>query len=460
MSLKRISRRESLRLAALAGGAWAFASCTPKPPATTPATPVEPTAAAVATEPPPETASIRFWFYWGGFWGEAMTKIAQTFQEQNPHIQVEATSTSGEWQKVLAAFAAGNPPDVLLDFTGSQLVPRDQVLALDDMIASSSAIRPDNYYPAMLEAFRWNGVQYGIPAGEAGVDMALIINKGLAAEAGLDADNPPQTLTEMLDWARKMTKVGEGGVLSQIGFDPLDGTIGAGFYNYGALWGINWWDAETKTFHLLELAEPIRWLAHWIKEYGAVNFESFRAGFGGWLEPDSSMCMGLQGMHINGYWTPGELFHKAAKGQEFAYAWVPVPDNREGVKVQSSLPTGCFLPKPAKAPAASFKFMEFLASDDANQIAFDMAGGFCWTKSFLQKVDVRKYPGLDFYVRSIAEADELYSNVQNCPLGWDFQFNQFLAAANAVIYDGKEPEEALQQAQKACEEELAKLLRG
>jgi maltose-binding protein MalE len=276
----------------------------------------------------------------------------------------------------------------------------------------------------------------------------------------LDVNNPPQTTVEMLDWARKMTAKGEGGILSQIGFDPMDGTIGAGFYNYGALWGINWWDAQTKTFKLLDLVEPIEWLAGWVAEYGAVNFETFRSGFGGWLEPDSSICQGLQGMNVNGYWTPGELFHKAAEGQEFVFTWVPVPEKRKGTKVQSSVPTGCFLPKPAKSPEAAFKLMEFIATDEANQIAYDMAGGFCWTKSFLAKVDPQKYPGLDFYLKSIAEADELYSNVQSCPLGWDFPFNQFVATANAVIYDGKKPEEALQAAQKACEDELAKLLRG
>jgi ABC-type glycerol-3-phosphate transport system substrate-binding protein len=459
MSNQKITRRNFLKAASLAGGTLALAACTPQKTALSPvetSSIEEPVAVATAAAP----VTVQFWYYWSGIWGEAMDTIAKSFNDQSSSVKVETTTTAGEWQKVLAAFAAGTPPDVLLDFTASQLVPRDQVNALDDLIANSSFIKPDNYYPVMLDVFKWEGKQYGLPAGEAGIDMALIINKGLASEAGLDVTSPPQTMDEQLDWARKMTKKGEGDILTQIGFDPMDGTIGSGYYDWGALYGVNWWDVNTQTFHLLDLVDAINWLNDWIQEYGAANFEAFRAGFGGWLEPDSSIALGLQGMHINGYWTPGELFHKAAEGQEYAYSWVPVPSARKGKKVQASLPTGCFLPKPNKDLAASFTFMEYLCSDDANQIAFETAGGFAWTKSFLQKVDVNKYPGLDFYVKSIQEADELYCNVQNCPLGWDFQYNQFTIAANSVIYDGKPAEEALAASQKTCEEELEKLLRG
>jgi multiple sugar transport system substrate-binding protein len=465
MSANRLTRREFLRAAGLAGVGLAAAACAPKatpvpatmPPPTAPAEEV-PTAPA-ATAPPSEGAKITFWFYWSGIWGDACEAAADAFMEREPGIQVEKSSTEG-WERVLAAYAANTPPDVLLEFSGSQLMPRGQVLALDDLIAASTVIRRDNYYTPMIDSFRWEGVQYGLPAAEAGVDLALIINKGRAAEAGLDLANPPQTVSEVLDWAEKMTLVDENGIITQLGFDPRDGTSGQGFYNWASAYGKNWWDAETQTFHWDVLADALRWQADWIQKYGAASFEAFRSGFGGWLEPDSSVALGKQAMHINGYWTPGELFHKAAEGQEFFYTWAPVPDARKGVHYQTSLPTGIFLPVPADAPEAAFKLVEFICSDEGNEIFFNNAGGFAWTKSWLAKVDTSKYPGLDFYVKSIAEADEFYCNVQSCPLGWEFPQQQYDKAIDAVIYDNADPAEVLAQAQKACEEELAKLLRG
>jgi multiple sugar transport system substrate-binding protein len=379
--------------------------------------------------------------------------------ERNSNIKVESSPTEG-WERVLAAYAGGTPPDVLLEFSGSQLMPRNQVLPLDDLIAASTAVDPDNFYPEMINSFRWEGVQYGLPAAEAGVDLALIINKGRAEEAGLDVENPPHTLSEVLGWAEKMTIVGEGGILEQVGFDPRDGTSGQGFYNWASAYGKDWWDAETQTFDWLSLSDALRWQADWIQKYGAANFEAFRGGFGGWLEPDSSVALGKQGMHINGYWTPGELFHKAAEGEEYVYTWAPVPDDRANVNFQTSLPTGIFLPVPADEPEAAFKLVEFIVSDDGNEIFFNTAGGFAWTKSWLEKVDIGKYSGLDFYVKSISEADELYSNVQSCPLGWEFPQQQYDKAIDAVIYENAAPEEVLAEAQKACEDELEKLLRG
>jgi hypothetical protein len=257
-----------------------------------------------------------------------------------------------------------------------------------------------------------------------------------------------------------MTKQGDGGILDYIGFDPMDGTSSQGFYNWSAAYGKNWWDAKTQTFDWQSLAESFQWQSEWIKKWGAANFEAFRSGFGGWLEPDGSMALGKQGLHINGYWTPGELALKGAEGQEWVYTWVPGPESRKGVRFQTSLPTGIFLTAPGKNADASFKLVEFIVSDEGNQLFFDQAGGFVWTKSFLAKVDVAKYPGLDFYVNSIAEADELYSNVQNCPLGFQFPFDQYFKAFNDVVYNDRSPEEALAEAQKACEEELAKILRG
>jgi ABC-type glycerol-3-phosphate transport system substrate-binding protein len=196
---RKISRRNFLRNAALTGGSLVLAACAqPTQAPTAKPEEVKPTEASKPTSPPPQApVTISFWYYWGGLLGDTCHAVADDFMKSNPNIKVEANATDG-WEKVLSAFAAGTPPDVLLDFGGPQLMARNQLIPLDDLIATTKDIKQDDYFPAWWNAFSWKGKQYGLPAGEAGVDMAMIINKGLAAEAGLDLKNPPQTIDEML----------------------------------------------------------------------------------------------------------------------------------------------------------------------------------------------------------------------------------------------------------------------
>ncbi|MGQ9683174.1 MAG: twin-arginine translocation signal domain-containing protein [Anaerolineae bacterium] len=235
MNGSKATRRDLLKATGVATVGALLAACAPPAAPTQPPQPTQAQAHATAappTEPTQATGPTRiaFWYYWGGVWGEACAAVGKAFADANPSIQVDSTSTGG-WEKVLSAFAAGSPPDVLLDFSAPSLIPRGQTVPLDDLIAASSVVKKDNYYLEMWECFQWKGQQFGLPAAEAGVDMALVMNKGRCAEAGLDVNNPPQTITEMLVWAEKLTIVGDGGILQQVGFDPMDGTSTNGFFN-------------------------------------------------------------------------------------------------------------------------------------------------------------------------------------------------------------------------------------
>jgi ABC-type glycerol-3-phosphate transport system substrate-binding protein len=118
------------------------------------------------------------------------------------------------------------------------------------------------------------------------------------------------------------------------------------------------------------------------------------------------------------------------------------------------------IPNDAKSPDVAWQLAEHLTSNESIDIIFDGCGFLLVTKDFLKDpssvVDVNKYEGLDFYINSLNEADEITS-WPACPID-SFVWDQFAKALNAAIYNEKSAEQALADLQKACTEELASAL--
>ena len=451
MTGKRFSRRELLQLTGAGASAAMLAACQVQP--------VGQTVEVVVTAPAPEgPAHLKFWYWWGSIWGEACTAFANKFMEDNDDVYIEPLPLGGRMERILAAFASGEPPDLLLTVAGGELPPRGLTQTLDNLIDASTIIDLDNYLPGMLDTYQWEGELHALPGAEAFVDVALIINKGLAEEAGLDPSSPPETMSEILAWSEAMAREDPAGGLSHIGFDPLAGT-GSRWYNWAGVYGVEWWDRDNLQFHFDVLAEALDWSAQYLQAWGPDQFEAFRAGHGGWLSPDSPIALGLEGLHVNGYWTPGELFHKADPEQEYIYAWPPTSDDRKGVKYQTSLPFGCYIAKASKYPDACFRVLEFMSTDEANEIFYNTAGGFAATRSWLEKVDTSLYPGIEWYVKSAIEAEEWYTSGLDSPI-WMRIWGEWSKAQNAVIYGEKTATEALEEMNRVTQDQLDSLLQG
>ena len=74
----------------------------------------------------------------------------------------------------------------------------DCVLPLDDVLEDK-----DDYVPAALDYDMWDGKLWGIPYRIE--THGVIYNKGTFKAAGLDPEKPPQTWTELVDTAKKLT---------------------------------------------------------------------------------------------------------------------------------------------------------------------------------------------------------------------------------------------------------------
>jgi multiple sugar transport system substrate-binding protein len=412
---------------------------------------------------PAEKAEIEWWHGWGGMTGvNAMQAVADAFNTQSQTIYVHRLQVSEISDKYMTAIAGGAPPDVEIgNLPYAQFWAREVVMVLDDWVNSSQVIDVADTMPEAIEGGKWKGKTYGWPTVESSIRFAFSYNADLVADAGLDPDNPPLTWDETYEWHEKITKFDSAGNLEILGFDPMDAMGGSGpgppdpFF-WPPDYGLKWWDKDKLTFHFDDplFIEALTTIRRFYDLVGVEKMAGYRSSYGTWTQsPTASFPAGVQAMIVNGPWQPGELFH-SAPGKDFRYTWPPTPSDRRGTKFQASGGHYGSIPNGAKHPEAAFEFIEFTTMDTAANIVFDQTGWLCPRISWNAKLDVSRYEGLEFYTKSIEEADEMWPSA-GCPIS-GFVGQNWRNTVDSVNYGEKIPEEAAKDLQELCTGELRK----
>lgn len=450
-----LSRRNFMRLAAVSTAGLSLAACTPK--ATE-----EPLSEEKPAEQPTSVEPVEMDFWWG--WTpeihvNAINAVVAKFMQANPNIKV--LTAQHEWgEKLLTALAAGNPPALFEQNTPTEYAAKGSLLPLDDFLAASDAISKDSFYDVSLKEASYKGSLYGLPAIEHFAQMSICMNKKMAEDVGLSLPTDiPATQEELMAQAFKYSEIDKSGNITKLWY-----SIDTYFPWIGAAYGLSCYDEENQkfTFDNPIWTQVLQLMGDFFKFFGPEKLTAFDSTYPGWTAvPGCGMCSNVQAIKLDGYWTPGE-FAQTAPDKEYVYSWYPVPESRKGKKIQMIGSHHVMIPKDGKSPNEAWKLAEFLTNNESIKIIFDGAGFLLATKAFLENpsnvVDVTKYKGLDWYINSVNQADEIW--------GWpaipieNFVWDAFSKAYNAVSYDEKTAEKAAQDLQAACAEELNKTLAG
>ena len=217
----------------------ALAACAPAPtPAPTAAPPTaaapaatKPAATAVppaATKPPAQVVTLTYsnWHLAEPHCEKPIKARIPDFEKENPDIKVQFDVVSyGEKEaKYATAIQAGAGPDLihLAGYSIRNFVESGYLLDITPFIQKEQAGFLDQWYPHLVELYKYQGKQYGLPSDY--MAMVMMYDKKLFKEAGLDPEKPPKTWDEFLDYAKKMTRDRKGtGKIDTWGF----GTVGA-----------------------------------------------------------------------------------------------------------------------------------------------------------------------------------------------------------------------------------------
>ncbi|WP_037317762.1 sugar ABC transporter substrate-binding protein [Amycolatopsis orientalis] len=197
--MRKTSRRAFLALA----GATALSACgsntvqSGKPPPST-------AYSAAATRPKPKPVDLSQWYHPYPEPGvqEAVTRYAAAYQKAKVAVQWNADDYEA---KLGAALQAGPVPDVFEGQVTLDRVRQNLLVPLDDVLGP---VRGD-FAPSVLAAQTVDGKTYGIP--QALDTQVLFYRKSFLQEAGVQ---PPQTLDELVDAARKLSKDGVKGLFA------------------------------------------------------------------------------------------------------------------------------------------------------------------------------------------------------------------------------------------------------
>src|SRR5690606_14217660 len=135
---------------------------------------------------------VDFWIFWGSeIRRPVIEKIVEDFNNSQEDIVVKHTFVPwGDiWTKELAAIAAGDPPDVVINDINATALrgEKNQAMNLSEFLSEEDI--SGQFYPELWEATLHEGDSYGIPFNTD--TRVLFYNKDAFEEAGLDPEQPP-----------------------------------------------------------------------------------------------------------------------------------------------------------------------------------------------------------------------------------------------------------------------------
>ena len=168
----------------------------------------------------PKKVKLVYWTHWeqnpkfNAYYAEAGKEFAKLHPECEG-VEVVTVPYSGYEAKYLAAFMARTgAPDF---FNGAAHDWAGKYQFADKMPANIAKRVNTEAANTAVKTGIYNGVRYGFPV-EGGNFQYMFINTEMFTEAGLDPNKPPMTLTELLDYAKKLTKYDASGKVIRSGF--------------------------------------------------------------------------------------------------------------------------------------------------------------------------------------------------------------------------------------------------
>jgi multiple sugar transport system substrate-binding protein len=348
----------------------------------------------------PGTTTLKFWQYYSAG-GQADWLKAQNakFEAANPGVKVQLVQVVGSQQdqKLLAAVATGNGPDLLINNIVVDFPTLVGGGVMKDITAEWNAYPDKDQYP---EAAAWksDGKVYNLLSYTN--LLGMFYNKDILASVGIT--EPPTTLEQL---EADMAKVNAGGkykALAESGAPTVEGAwlfapqlLGKGI-NYCNFSGQPVTDAFNRIADWAQKGYLPKATATWDQNASWQQFMTGKYAFG-----------------LNGNWQLGNV-----KKAKFAYGTTQFPAPAGGKSVVYPGGEGIAIGAQSKHPDLAWKYLqEVFLSKDGGQSLFAAAG------SIPVRADVAGVPEIqkDTYVQPFIKAAQTSGQWPNNPKTADMQ---------------------------------------
>ena len=304
--------------------------------------------------------------FWTGFTERelgVMKDVVNDFEKTHPNIHVKVVGGISD-DKIVAAIRGGNAPDVAHSFdagsyTGAYCSNGAWIDLADYMKQDGLS---DTIFPEVPRQYsQYNGTRCALPM-LADV-YGLYYNKDLFAKAGLT--EPPKTVSQLLDYAKKLTVRNSDGSLKVVGLDPMDGFYENVAAHWAPSWGVDWTDESGKSILSTSpgWATMLKWQKDLIDWYGYKNLVKWQASAGDEFSPQQAFERGKLAMNLDGEWRVAFI---AAEHPEIKFGTAPMPvDDSQPDLYGSGYTSGSIIgiPKTSKHKDEAWQLLKYLATD-------------------------------------------------------------------------------------------------
>ncbi|MGD1057672.1 MAG: ABC transporter substrate-binding protein [Solirubrobacteraceae bacterium] len=377
---------------------------------------------------------------WEGYTGQeatAIKKIAAQFNAEHPKTNLEVQfygNSDYALQKVLAAIAGGDPPDIsyLYGSWAPNIATNPQIVTFNKLIEEDPGFNWDDFWPAERKVATVNGKIVGIPAL---VDnLALVYNKKLFAKAGLSAPTAQWTWSDFENAAIKLTNTAS----KQFGWAYVNDASEDTVWRY---WAMLWQAGGT-------ILTPNGKQAAFDSAVGlkALTFlKGLTKHHAIYLDNGSDNYLPLfNSGHIGMLWTgPWDLAEIVASKVSYGVQILPGEANHQTI---SGPDNWVMFNNGAARRAASWEFLKWFTSPKIDLEWSTMTGDLPIRKSVTALPGyasfIKKYPGIEVWVKNLGNATQsrpvstLYPKISTV-IGQMVQ---------SVLLGAAEPQKALSQA--------------
>ena len=314
-----------------------------------------------------DVVTIEYWQYFFDARVDAMNRLIQQFEAANPDVRVIHNSDipyADFRDKIAASAPAGVGPDVATMFYGwvPAWVDAGYLIPLPEE-EFPAAILESEFSP-MVANSKFQGEYWAVPT--AVRTLALFWNKDLFAEAGLDPEQPPQTLDEMLEYAQKLTQYDDDGNILVQGFPPAMPGQAHHWFREVLLrqYGGEPYSEDNKTvlWNSPEGCEAFTWLAEFETVHNTGSNDLFE-------DATQAFLQGKSALHIDGSFRLGSI-ERNAPDLNFGVTELPVGPNEESHTFGSYWTHG-ITRRAAEDPArleAATRFLKFITTAEAGTL--------------------------------------------------------------------------------------------
>jgi multiple sugar transport system substrate-binding protein len=304
--------------------------------------------------------------FWTGFTERelgVMKDVVADFEKTHPKIHVKVVGGISD-DKIVAAIRGGNAPDVAHSFDAGAYAGaycgNGAWIDLADYM-KRDGVSEDLFPPVTQKYSQFEGTRCALPM--LADAYGLYYNKDMFAKAGLSG--PPRTVSELMDYAKKLTVRNPDGSLEVVGLDPFNGFYENISAHWAPQWGLDWTDESGKSIMSTTpgWAEMLQWQKELIDWYGYDNLVRFQAKAGDEFSPQQAFERGKLAMNLDGEWRVAFI---AAEHPELKYGTAPLPvaDDQPDL-YGSGYTSGSIIgiPKTSDNKDAAWELVNYLGTD-------------------------------------------------------------------------------------------------